>query len=190
MNSTKQALWLACIVIVLACSGWYFSNGQSIGTLDKATLSTTVDAEVTQVSVKQFNTEGRLVNHLVSPLMRHIPKNDTHLFTDPLIIVAQNNQPAWTIQAQKAKATQGGKRIDFRNQVVIHQKGDAKTQESTLKTEQVTYFPQEKKATTEALITFEQPSNFIQSTGMQAFLDEKRIVLLHGAKGRYDNSSG
>ena len=52
----------------------------------------------------------------------------------------------------------------------MHQKPGEKTQESTLKTEEVTYFPKEKKATTILFVTFEQPGNIVQSKGMNAYL--------------------
>jgi lipopolysaccharide export system protein LptC len=54
-----------------------------------------------------------------------------------------------------------------------------------LTTEKVTYYPKEKKATTNLFVTFEQSGNIIESTGMNAYLDEKRVELLHGAKGSY-----
>ncbi|WP_196211486.1 LPS export ABC transporter periplasmic protein LptC, partial [Legionella pneumophila] len=37
---------------------------------------------------------------------------------------------------------------------------------------------------------FEQPGNIIQSTGMNAYLDEKRVELLHKARGSYDPAKG
>lgn len=69
--------------------------------------------------------------------------------------------------------------------MIVHQKSGSNNQESTFKTEEVTYFPKEKRATTELFVTFEQPGNIVESTGMNAYLDEKRVELLHGAKGSY-----
>ncbi|MFO3150257.1 LPS export ABC transporter periplasmic protein LptC, partial [Legionella pneumophila serogroup 1] len=106
------------------------------------------------------------------------------------IIIKQDNQPAWEINSLRAKSFDGGKQITFIEQVVVHQNPGESTRESTLKTEEITYYPKEKKATTSLFVTFEQPGNIIQSTGMNAYLDEKRVELLHKARGSYDPAKG
>lgn len=190
MNAVQQAVWLFFTLIILACSGWYFTNLNTVAKLDNETLSTTIDTTVSQLTVRQFNTEGLLINLLTTPMMHHIPKGDVHLLETPHIIIAQENQPYWDIRSQKATSFEGGQRITFIKDVVVHQNPGDKTQESTLKTEEVTYYPKENKATTELFVTFEQPGNFIQSTGMNAYLDEKRVELLHQARGRYAPEKG
>ena len=102
----------------------------------------------------------------------------------PHIIVQQEKQPPWYISSQKATSFEGGTRIKFIGHVIV------RTQESTLKTEEITYFPKEKKASSTVLVTYEQPGNIIQSTGMNAYLDEKRVELLHKARGSYVPTHG
>lgn len=190
MNAAKQALWLLLTLMILAGSGWYLNHSKKIATLDNDALSTTIDTTVTQLTVRQFNSEGMLINLLTTPLMEHIPKDDIHLLKTPHIVIKQDDQPAWEINSIKAKSFDGGTRITFIEQVVVHQNPGDKTQESTLKTEEVTYFPKEKRATTNLFVTFEQPGNIIQSTGMNAYLDEKRVELLHKARGSYVPAKG
>lgn len=186
MNTAKQAIWLFATLVMLACSGWYFVNQETTVKLDNEALSTTVDAMVSQLSVRQFNTEGKLINLLLTPFMQHIPKENIHVLQNPYIIITQDNQPSWEISSLKAKSFEGGERITFMEKVLVHQKAGDTAQESTLKTEEVTYFPKLKKATTDLFVTFEQPGNIVQSTGMNAYLDEKRVELLHQARGSYD----
>lgn len=190
MNLAKQAIWLFLTLIMLACSGWYFANLETKVKLDTETLSSTIDTTVSKLTVRQFNKDGSLANLLVTPLMQHIPKGDVHLLASPRITVTQEDRPSWEIQSKKAKSFNGGEKIIFIQNVVVHQNPGDKTQESTLKTEEVTYFPKEKKATSDLLVTYEQPGNFIQSTGMNAYLDEKRVELLHQARGSYAPAKG
>lgn len=190
MNVAKQALWLFITLIILAFSGWYFANLNPVIKLDNDTLSTTVDTTVSELIVRRFNSDGLLLNCLTSPLMHHIPKGDVHLFEMPHIVISQADQPAWDITALSAKSVGGGKRITFMKHVVVHQQPGDNTQESTLKTEEVTYFPKEKKASTDLFVTYEQPGNFLESTGMIAYLDEKRVELLHKARGHYAPDKG
>lgn len=190
MNTAKQAAWLLMTLIILGWSGWYFTHLKPVIRLDKDTLSSTVDTSISRLTVAKFDTQGKMINLLTTPLMEHIPKDDVNFFKTPHIIIVQDNQPPWDIRSQSAKSIAGGDRIVFQKQVIVHQDGDEKTQESTLKTEEVTYFPKEKRATSDVLVTYEQPGNFVQSIGMNAYLDEKRVELLHQARGSYAPAKG
>ena len=190
MNATKQAAWLFIALICITCSGWYFASDKVVVKLDEHTLSTTADMIISNLTVHQFDTEGRLANYLQTPLMHHISINNTHLLKTPHIIISQQNQPAWHIHAQQATALYGGQQITFNKNVVVHQDKSEHTQESTLKTEAITYFPKDKLATTLLDVTYERPGNIVQATGMQAFLAEKRVKLLKHARGTYEAGNG
>ncbi|QMT60744.1 LPS export ABC transporter periplasmic protein LptC [Legionella sp. PC997] len=188
MNATKQLIWLFFTLIILACSGWYYSHSTVKIRLDSETLANSVDTTIVNVTVRQFNPQGTLANVLTSPFMQHIQKGNVYLLQNPHIIVSQEEQPPWDISSLKAKSFEGGKQITFTGNVVVRQKKG--TEESTLKTEEVTYFPKEKKASSDLLVTYEQPGNIVQSTGMNAYLDEKRVELLHQARGSYAPENG
>ncbi|WP_454784094.1 LPS export ABC transporter periplasmic protein LptC [Legionella sp. WA2024007413] len=188
MNATKQLIWLFFTLIILACSGWYYSHSTVKIRLDSETLANSVDTTIVNVTVRQFNPEGTLANVLTAPFMQHIQKGNVYLLQNPHIIVSQEEQPPWDISSLKAKSFEGGKQITFTGNVVVRQKKG--TEESTLKTEEVTYFPKEKKASSDLLVTYQQPGNIVQSTGMNAYLDEKRVELLHQARGSYAPENG
>ncbi len=190
MSTIKQVIWGFFTLIILACTGWYYGHSSSIMRLDKETLANSVETTVSHLKVHQFDAEGTLINQLTTPLMQHIQKGNVYLLQTPHILISQDKQPPWNIRSNQAKSFEGGKYITFTGNVVVHQKQGNKTQESTLKTEEVTYFPKEKKASTDLLVTYEQPGNIIQSKGMNAYLDEKRVELLHQARGSYDPTNG
>jgi len=190
MIAAKQAAWLLLALISLGFSSWYFASAQLINKLDARTLSTTADMYINNLTVHQFDTDGQLVNYLQTPLMRHTPLNNTHWLKTPHIIIAQDNQPAWEIHSEQATTLNGGEQITFNKNVVIHQKKDEHTEESTLKTESVTYFTKDKLATTELDVTYKRPGTIVQSVGMKAYLAEKRVLLLSQARGTYEPNRG
>lgn len=190
MIAAKQALWVFITLICLACSSWYFASSKPMIKLDKHTLSTTTDMTIHHLVVHQFNAKGQLANALKTPLMHHIALNDTHVLKTPHIIIAQENQPAWEIRADQATSQHGGQEITFNKHVIIHQGSDDRTQESTLKTESITYFPKDKLATTLFEVTYERPGNTVQSTGIKAYFAEKRVLLLSNARGTYVPNPG
>ncbi|CAM2794134.1 Uncharacterized protein YrbK clustered with lipopolysaccharide transporters [Legionella steigerwaltii] len=190
MNAAKQLMWLFFTLIILACTGWYYGHSTTKIRLDRETLANSVDTTISNVTVRQFNQQGILANILTAPSMQHIQNGNVYLFQNPHIIVSQEEQPPWDISSKNAKSFEGGKRITFTGNVIVRQQKGSKSQESTLKTEEVTYFPKEKKASSDLLVTYEQPGNVIQSTGMNAYLDEKRVELLHQARGSYVPANG
>jgi lipopolysaccharide export system protein LptC len=185
MNSGKQAAWLFLILIACACSGWYFASASPVVQLDDHTLSRTNDIVIHHLTVRQYDAQGNLVHLLKTPHMKHIPLNDSHWVQSPHIIVTQNDKPAWDIRSREAHLIHGGEKITFRKDVVIHQPHDAHATESTIKTEELVYFPKKQFASTRVEIAFEQPGNIIHSNGMNAYLAEKRVQLLNKARGTY-----
>lgn len=185
MNAAKQAIWLFFLMIALGCTGWYFAISTNKVKLDDETLANTADSIVLGLTVRQFTATGSLANFLESTEMQHIPDKDMNLFTSPHIIVAQGEQAAWDIRSRKAHSINKGEQITFIQDVVIHQDANGKSQASTLKTEELVYFPKQKFATTALAVIFEQPGSTIHSVGMNAYLEDKHVELLGKARAIY-----
>ncbi|WP_019217308.1 LPS export ABC transporter periplasmic protein LptC [Legionella tunisiensis] len=186
MNAAKQAAWLFCVLIALACSGWYFASSTPVAKLDDKALSNAADTIITNLTVRRFDETGKLVNYLKTPELQHIPSHNTHLLQSPYIVITQTNQAPWEIKSERAKAIHGGQQITFIHNVIIHQNKSTHNQESTMKTEELTYFPKNKLATTEKAVRFEQPGSIVLAKGMKAYLADKRVQLLSKARATYE----
>lgn len=185
MSAARKAGYFLLLLIALCYISWYLASAPTLTQLDEHTLLTTADTVVYALTVRQFDKQGHLLNQLNTPLLRHIPKNNSHLIKDPHIIVSQNNHPTMTIHSQFATALYGGREITFKQDVVIHQAKDDKNPESSLKTEKITYFTKAQLAVTDLPVSWEQAGNCVQAIGMKAFLAEKRVQLLSKARGTY-----
>lgn len=190
MNAARQAFFLFASLILLACSGWYFASSGTTFKLNAETLLTTTDTVITELKLQQFSPTGQLANSLRSPLIRHVPKNNTHWIKTPHITITQDNQGAWEINAQQATALYGGKKITFKDNVRIHQQKSEHNPETTFTTEAITYYPKTKHAITSKDILFEQPGQQVQAKGMKADLEKKHVQLLSQARGIYDPNHG
>ncbi|WP_131781847.1 LPS export ABC transporter periplasmic protein LptC [Legionella gresilensis] len=186
MNAAKQSAWGFCLLIILSCSGWYYASSSSPEKLDDHTLSKIPDSIIKGLKVWQFDSKGALAHFLESPQAKHIPENNTYIFDTPHIVLSQENESNWDIHSQKALALDKGKQINLVGNVIIHQGKGLKNSESTLKTEELIYFPEQKFATTTLAVMFEQPGSIIHSQGMNAYLDEKRVELLNKAHATYE----
>lgn len=190
MNAGKQAVWLFVALAGLAFSSWYFASASPRLKLDAKTLASTPDTTIENLSVYQFNAEGHLVNQLETPLLRHTPKGNQHWLKTPSIQVADKNHSKWTIKSKEALSLSGGDSITFSKNVIIHKKQTPSSPESTILTDSLTYFPKEKKAKSDAKVIFKQPGSTVQSHGMLAYLEEKRVKLLSKARGEYVPNHG
>jgi lipopolysaccharide export system protein LptC len=178
MNAAGQALKLSCTLIALVCFCWYFvsANSPMIQFNEKAN-SQEANAIITNLTVSRFDETGNLVNYLQTPQMHYIPQEKTYFLKNPQIIVKQLEQPIWKISAEQAKAIDKGEKIIFIHQVVIYQAKGNNSQESTMKTEKLFYYPKKKFAMTNLSVFFEQPGIKIRSQGMKAYLADKHVQL-------------
>ena len=190
MMHAKQATWMFIIIISMSLSGWYFASPSIVVRLDKQTLSTTTDLIINDLTVHQFDANGKLVNYLQTPLMRHTPSKNTHWLKMPHIVAVQQKEAHWDIRSEEATSINNGQQITFNKNVIISQKEEKNNKESIFKTEEITYYPKEKLAMTKKEITYSESGNTIQATGMKAYLDEKRIQLLSQARGTYVSNDG
>lgn len=184
---TKRLLYVFSLPIAIAGLYSYFTYGkqQFPRLLDADTLAKTTDSSVFDVQYRQYNTSGVAIHFLEAPLIRHIPKDDTHLLSTPHIIVIEPNKKPWEINADYATATQGGQQINFNQHVRIHQQQQNSDAETLLSTEDLTYFPKQKKASTLAEVTLTQDGNQMRSKGLIADLATNTVRLLSNARGHY-----
>lgn len=189
-NVAKQACFLLVSILLLTTSFWYYARHKPVFKLDAETLLSTTDTTITHLVWKQFSDTGTITNRLESPLIRHIPKNNTHWIKTPHIIIAQENQSVWEINAQNATAHHGGESITLLQNVRMHQDKSEHNEESTFTTEKIVYFPKTKLAVTSQKIRFQQPGKWVESIGMKANLENKHIQLLSQTRGAYEPGHG
>ena len=189
MNATKQALYLFLALLGLAGLGWYFAQSNAPMHMDAQMLAKTADSFVEMLTVKEFNTEGKLINFLESKAMHHIPEEERHIFQTPHILVLQENNSLWDIRSQQATSIHKGERIVFSKNVIVEQKNNQDKEKTLFKTEELTYIVKQKLAYTPLPVTFIQPGSIVHSIGMRANLEQKHIVLLNNTNATYKPGS-
>ncbi len=182
MNNIKQSLWLTATLAAFAYFCFSFLKTEISYTLDAHELATSIDTIITELTVYQFDTTGKLVHHLYTPELQHIPANDTHELKSPQIKLMQTNQSDWQINANHAQSIHGGSEITFLGNVIVHQDDKG----NTLNTEELTYYTKEKLATSKTNVLFQQPGSIVQSKGMRAYLDKKYIQLLSQSHATFE----
>jgi lipopolysaccharide export system protein LptC len=192
MISFRHVVYSCCVPLIIAgIYGYLTYNKLHLPhLLDAETLAKTSDSRIFDVHYRQYNLAGILIHFLETPLITHTPENNTHLLTTPHIFVMESDQEPWEIHAHYATATQGGKQINFSQHVRIKQKKQGNHAATLLATEDLTYFPSQKKASTTRDVVVTQAGNQIRSTGLIADLTTNTVHLLSNARGHYVQSTG
>ncbi len=192
MNKTKTINWLCVIITIFLCVFWYHMSdtSQDNQSIDKEALKKSIDMTINNISVKEFNKNGKLTNFIESQEINHIQQNDTHILFNPHIIVQEGEQQPWDINAKVAKAIHGGKKVTFTDEVKIIQKQPTNVGNIQLYTDKITYFPNKKYAITKNNVKLQQNNSIVEATGLKAFLAESRIQFLKNARGRYEQNNG
>ena len=192
MMLAKRILSVGCIpMIVAGMYGYLTYNKHPLpNLLDAEALAKTSDSHIYDVRYRQYNIAGVLIHFMEAPLITHIPKNNTHQITTPHIVIIESNQEPWEIHAHHAVAIEGGKEITFSQHVRIQQKKPHTQTETLVATEELTYFPQQKKANTHKRVVITQGSNQLSSKGLIADLMTNTVQLLSDARGHYVQNAG
>lgn len=192
MHKTKIINWSCFIVTMFLCVFWYhMSNTKNDSIIiDKESLKNSIDITIHNVNIKEFNKEGKLANFLESQEINHIPQHDTHILTKPHIIVQEGNEQPWVINSNIAKATHGGTKVTFSDDVKIIQKQPPNVGNIQLFTDKITYFPNKKYAVTKNEVKLQQNNSIVEATGLKAYIAENRIKFLKNARGRYEQQNG
>ncbi|PJD93624.1 MAG: LPS export ABC transporter periplasmic protein LptC [Legionella sp.] len=186
MSLTKQSAWWGLILLSTMALAWQWMHSRQnmLHLMDSETLAKTTNIMIYDLTYRQFDIAGDMIHFLETPLIQHIPIHNTHLLSQPHIIVTEPNQEPWDIRAEHAKAIEGGKEIAFQKNVRIRQHKPDQT-EVLLNTEHLTYFPKQKKAVTDDEVTLTQAGNKVQSKGLIANMADNNIRLLSNARGHY-----
>ncbi|OGV27951.1 MAG: LPS export ABC transporter periplasmic protein LptC [Legionellales bacterium RIFCSPHIGHO2_12_FULL_35_11] len=188
MSRTKLTFWIIILFATIASSLWYF-NAYIFKTnfsVKVDILKHSIDATITDLSVKEYDINGNIENFLEAPFVKHNPKQNTHILTNPHILIKEENKSPWEISAQEAVSINGGKKVTFNKDVVVLQKNNNNTGEICLFTKEITYIPKDKCAFTLSNVKLQQANNTIEATGLKAYLAENRVQLLNNARGHYE----
>lgn len=152
----------------------------------KKQLSHQPNAFMREVNYYQYNDEGNLHSHLVSPFIVQFPYKNSSYFISPHYLIYTSQHVSWTISADRGKSQNGIERIYLWGHVEIHEPAHATKTETIITTRNITIFPYRSFARTDQPVTIVRPNSLIKATGMTADLKKGIIHLLSHAQGVYE----
>ena len=185
MNNLKRMAWVLPTggFLLLCIWHWLHNTEQITHLLDHYTLEQSPNFTIQNLQYRKYDGNGTMTHFLIAPHMRHIPQNDTHIFSKPQLLIIEPNQAQWSILADSATAVSKGETISLDHQVLIKQIKNS--EETLLRTEHLNYYPQKKQAVAKDEVTITKKGTVIVAQGMEADLADNHIHFLH-ARGRHE----
>lgn len=149
------------------------------------TPSTVPSVIADDVHAHKFDIQGRLYYNFTSRHLEHFTADNHTDFINPTADLFEENQAMWHLSADNGTAFQGDKIVKLVGNVIVHQNKSAKNKPTTLKTNEIFIYPEEKTAINNVYTEVEQPGLTISSVGINADFTKGTVVLLSKAKGIY-----
>lgn len=170
------------LALVLIGMLWFFyQQHHNSGTSSMKHVQ--VQEYMKKISIVEYNETGVPKQKISAYSWAFVPAEKQSKIVAPKINLYKPNGDVWEIEAKKAYATHPTiqakiESIAMYDSVKItKQDAEQPTAASSMTTEELHYYPAEKKVTSEVLVTMQQPDLLITGVGMLGYLDNSWVQL-------------
>lgn len=178
---------LLLLVIAAALASWWLGD-RPTETPQQARRDgpRLIDYYLTGLDVTRMTPDGRPAHRLTAREMRHYTDDDTSEVQTAHLTVFQGDAPPWEVDAERAWVSADGGLILLSGEVLIERAGDAERQPMRIVTRELRVQPREDYAETDEKVRVETDTDWLDATGMQAWLrPPSRLKFLSQVKGYY-----
>ncbi|TWT19114.1 LPS export ABC transporter periplasmic protein LptC [Luteimonas marina] len=170
---------LALILVLLAgalMSGWFAWRAHAPDAPEEV-VEQRSDYILRDFEVVTLDGDGRESFSLRAPELRQTPGARTLELVTPLFLMPDEHGSRWEVRSKTGWVNEKSTLVKLRGDVVADSPMGA-SRPTVVRTEQLDIFPNDNRATSEALVTLTTPGTTMRGTGMEADLAGKRIQLL------------
>lgn len=180
-------LWLAILVLALAAAGtWWLLRRVTPPSVPPPASPTHVpDYTVTGATVTTLNQQGKPQAVMTAPRMVHHPDDDSVEVFDPRIRYFVSGSPPWHISADHALLPSGGRLVELAGHVKMQHLGDNGGAPLNIETDKMNVNLNANIASTTDPVVITQGPSRMTGTGMQAYLNDNRLILQSQVRGAY-----
>ena len=121
---------------------------------------------------------------LRGPLLQRDPGDKTMAMATPLFLVPDRAGQYWNVRADNGFVPADGERLDLRGNVLATSPAEAPPP-TRIATEQLSLFPRQNRATSNAAVVVTRPGHTMRGVGMQADFERQRVSLLSQVRHHY-----
>lgn len=175
----------ALAALLLAIGYWNIRPESFLAPAPAAQSEDSIDFYVENARSVQFQADGRLHYRLRADYLEHIQHSDITLLTRPDLHLYRGSELPWRVQSERGEVSPGGSEVELIEKVRVA-RTDAKGRPTILTTSRLTVFPEREYAETRQPVRIEAANGITTATGMQAYLNESRMLLQSNVRGQHE----
>ncbi|SDR72082.1 LPS export ABC transporter periplasmic protein LptC [Pseudomonas oryzae] len=187
MNRTLRTFFpFALAAALLAAIGYWNIRPESFMEPSAATGGdSAIDFFVENARSVQFQADGKLHYRMTATRLEHLRSSDTTLLSQPDLLLYRGSDYPWHVQSERGEVSPGGTQVELIDAVRV-ERTDAKGRPTILTTSRLSVFPEREYAETAQPVRIEAANGVTSATGMQAYLNESRMLLKSNVRGQHE----
>ena len=177
---------LLLIALLLAAVGYWNIRPESFMQQPHTTAEESpVDFFVINPRTVQYQPDGKRNYELTAEKMEHIKASDTSLLTRPDLHSYRGTELPWHITSERGEVGPAGEEVELIDNVRI-ERTDAEGRPTIITTTRMTVLPEKDYAETRQPVRIVAANGVTTATGMKAYLNEGRVLLLSNVRGQHE----
>lgn len=186
MNSKNRVI-LASTILIPVLLYWGFGESPQESQSDSQGLSNKIDYFVENATIREWAIDGELKRQLITEKLEHNPQIEASFLTNPQVVHIKDNGEGLHVISNQGIARDDNSQTDLLGNVVIYSRKHQEN-ETTLKTEKLSFFPQQDIAQTDQPVTIESRHTRMEGIGMDIDFNEQVLNLHSQVEGTHDNA--
>ena len=178
---------LILITAVLVAIGYWNIRPESFMQSPPAAVSAepSIDFYVLNSRTVQYQPDGKRHYELTAEKLEHIKATDISELTRPDLYAYRGTEQPWHVRSERGEVGPEGKEVELIDKVRV-ERTDAEGRTSILTTSRLTVLPEKDYAETGQPVRIEAANGVTTGTGMKAYLNEGRMLLLSNVRGQHE----
>lgn len=144
-----------------------------------------IDFYVINSRTVQYQADGKRNYELTAEKVEHIKASDVSLLTRPDMRSYRGTELPWHVTSERGEVGPKGDEVELIDNVRI-ERTDAKGRPTIVTTSRMTVLPEKDYAETRQPVRIVAANGVTTATGMKAYLDEGRMLLLSKVRGQHE----
>lgn len=186
---SRLRLPVALLVIALLLIGvgyWNIRPERFMQDAPETTLEeSAIDFYATNVRTIQFQPDGTRNYEMTAEKVEHLKASDVSLLTRPNLRSYRGLAPPWHVTSERGEVGPEGEEVELIDNVRV-QRTDTQGRETIITSSRMTVLPDKEYAETSQPVRIVAANGVTTATGMKAYLNEGRMLLLSNVRGQHE----
>ncbi|AHL76722.1 lipopolysaccharide ABC transporter permease [Stutzerimonas stutzeri] len=178
---------LVLIALLLVAVGYWNIRPESF--MQEAPVSqgvkTPIDFYVINSRTIQYQPDGKRNYELSAEKVEHVKASDVSLLTRPDLHSYRGSDLPWHVTSERGEVGPQGEEVELIDNVKV-ERNDAEGRPTIVTSSRMTVFPEKDYAETRQPVRIVAANGVTTATGMKAYLNEGRMLLLSNVRGQHE----